>query len=200
LGISAAGLALAQRLGILDAKPLLLLPARLTRRKRIEVAIDALGVLRTRYPKAALVVTGSPGPHNVANLRYADELAAQARRTGGVHLLHALRGRVSDAVMADLFSLSDALVLPSEGEGFGIPVLEAGAHGLPVICSDLPTLREIGGDEATYVSPTADGRALAAAIDRRLRTDPVARMRRTAKEHAWPRVLRERVLPTILGP
>jgi glycosyltransferase involved in cell wall biosynthesis len=200
LGISAAGLGLARRLGLLEADPLLLLPARLTRRKRIEVAIDAVGTLRRRYPKAALVVTGSPGPHNAANLRYADELSAQARRIGGVHLLHALRGRVSDAIMADLFSLADALVLPSEGEGFGIPLLEAGAHGLPVICSDLPTLREIAGDSATFVAPTADGATLARAIDRRLRDDPVARMRRKAKEHAWPRVLRERVLPAILGP
>ena len=200
LGLSPRGLALARRLELLDAHPLLLLPARLTRRKRIEVAIDAVAALRGRHPKVALVVTGSPGPHNVANLRYADELAARARRTGGVHLLHALRGRVSDGVMADLFALADALVLPSEGEGFGIPVLEAGAHGLPVICSDLPTLREIGGEAATYVAPTADGRALAAAIDRRLRADPVARLRRTAKEHAWPRILRERVLPVILGP
>jgi glycosyltransferase involved in cell wall biosynthesis len=200
LALSSPGLALADGLGLLDADPLLLLPARLTRRKRIEVAIDAVAALRDRHPKAALVVTGSPGPHSVANLRYADELAAQARRTGGVHLLHALRGRVSDRVMADLFALADALVLPSEGEGFGIPVLEAGAHGLPVICSDLPTLREIGGDAATYVAPTADGRTLAAAIDRRLRSDPVARLRRGAKEHAWPRILRERVVPAVLGP
>jgi len=199
LALSSAGIALAERLGLFDADPLLLLPARLTRRKRIEVAIDAVGALRKRHPSAALVITGSPGPHNPANLRYADELAVRARRTGGAHLLHTLRGRVSDRVMADLFALADALVLPSESEGFGIPVLEAGAHGLPVICSDLPVLRETCGDAATYVDPRADGRAIAAAVEARLASDPVARLRRTAKAHAWPRILRERVVPVILS-
>ena len=197
LGLSPAGARLATRLDLYAADPLLLLPARLTRRKRVEVAIDALASLRRRHPRAALVVTGSPGPHNVANREYADELSRRAARVRGVHLLHALGIRAPDRVIADLFSLADALVLPSESEGFGIPVLEAGAHGVPVVCSDLDTLRAIAGDSATYVD-RADGSAFAAAIERRLETDPVARLRRRAKGHAWPRILREHVLPLLL--
>lgn len=198
LGLSAAGARLARELGLLEADPLLLLPARLTRRKRIELAIDAVAELRRRHPRAALVVTGSPGPHNVANRRYAAELAARGARAGGTHILHALGIRASDRVMADLYAMADALVLPSESEGFGIPLLEAGAHGLPVVCTDLPTLRATAGRAATYVPPTADGRAFARAIDRRLRADPVAMLRRRAKEHAWPRIM-PRVLDAILG-
>ncbi len=199
LGLSPAGAALAERLALAGADPLLLLPARLTRRKRIEAAIDALAALRARHPRAALLVTGSPGPHNVANRAYAGELAARSRRVEGVHVLHALGVRVTDRVMADLFALADCVVLPSEAEGFGIPILEAGAHGLPVICSDLPTLRALAEGDATYVDPAADGRTIAAAVERRLRDDPVARLRRRAKEHAWPRILREQVLPIVLG-
>ncbi|MBI2324377.1 MAG: glycosyltransferase [Chloroflexi bacterium] len=199
LALSAAGAALAGRLGLFDADPLLLLPVRLTRRKRVELAIDAVAALRRRHPRAALVVTGSPGPHNRANRAYAAELVARADGVGGVHLLSAGGGRVSDRVMADLFSLADALVLPSESEGFGIPLLEAGANGVPVVCTDLPTLRAIAGGAATYVDARGDGRAFAAAIERRLAADPVARLRRRAKEHAWPRILREQVVPTILS-
>ncbi len=199
LALSAAGEAMAERLGLFDADPLLLLPARLTRRKRVELAIDAVAALRRRHPRATLVVTGSPGPHDRANRAYAADLVSRGDRVGGVHLLSARGGRVSDRVMADLFSLADALVLPSESEGFGIPLLEAGANGLPVVCTDLPTLRAVAGDAATYVDPRGDGRAFAAAIERRLASDPVARLRRRAKQHAWPRILREQVIPTILS-
>lgn len=198
LGLSPEGASLVERLGLVDADPLLLLPARLTRRKRVEAAIDAALALRRRGRAAMLVVTGSPGPHNVANSAYAAELAARAARVEGVHLLHALGIRPSDRVVADLYALADALVLPSEAEGFGIPVLEAGAHGVPVICSDLPALRAIGCDDATYVAPDADGEAIADAVEERLAGDPVARLRRRARAHAWPRILREQVLPVIL--
>ncbi len=198
LGLSPAGARLAERLGLYDAEPLLLLPARLTRRKRIEVAMDALAAMRARWTRAALVVTGSPGPHNVANREYAAELAQRAARTNGVHLLHASGTRVSDRVMNDLFALADAVVLPSESEGFGIPVLEAGAHGVPVICSELETLRALAGEAATYVAPDADGPTIARAALERLRRDPVALLRRRAKQHAWPAILRDQVVPLIL--
>lgn len=199
LGLSPAGARLAERLDLLSADPLLLLPARITRRKRVEAAIDAALALRRRGHGAVLVVTGSPGPHNTANREYAADLASRAGRTQGVHLLHALGIRATDRVMADLYSLADALVLPSEAEGFGIPVLEAGAHGLPVICSDLPALRALGCDDATYIAPDADGEAIADAVEQRLASDPVARLRRRAREHSWPRILRDRVLPLVLA-
>ena len=58
LGLAPTGLRLAQRLHLFDADPLLLLPVRLTRRKRVEAAIDATAVLRRRGHAAMLVVTG----------------------------------------------------------------------------------------------------------------------------------------------
>ncbi len=196
LGLSAPGARLAARLGLFEATPVLLLPARLTRRKRIEAAIAALALVRRRWPRAALVVTGSPGAHNASNERYAAELGAMA--TDGVHLLHALGLRPTYRVVADLYALADALLLPSASEGFGIPLLEAGLHRLPVVCSDIPALRAIGSDDVTYVAPDADGPAIAAATLRRLDLDPAARLRARAREHSWPRVLSGSVLPLVL--
>lgn len=198
LGLTPAGLRLAQRLHLFDADPLLLLPVRLTRRKRVEAAIDATAVLRRRGRAPMLVVTGATGPHNAANKAYLAELTARAKKVEGVHLLAALDVKPTYATVVDLYSLADVLVFPSESEGFGIPMLEAGLHRLPIVCSDIPALRETGGDDPIYVPPDASGEAIADAIERALDT-PVMRMRARAREHAWPRVLRERVLPVILG-
>ena len=198
LGLAPTGLHLAQRLRLFDADPLLLLPVRLTRRKRIEAAIDATAVLRRRGHAAMLVVTGTVGPHNAANQAYLAELTARAKKVEGVHLLAALDLRIKYGTVVDLYSLADVLVFPSESEGFGIPMLEAGLHRMPIVCSDIPVLRETGGNDPIYVPPDANGELIADAIERALDTS-VVRMRARARAHAWPRVLRERVLPVILG-
>lgn len=197
LGLSATGKRLADRFGLFDADPLLLLPVRITRRKRIELAIDALAALRATHPNAALVVTGGPGAHNPTNADYERELAARAGP--GVHILHAEHVKLGVRELADLYGLADALVLPSENEGFGLPMLEAGLRRLPIVCTDIPALRENGGDEATYVPLDADGAAWARAIDTMLTTLPVARQHRRARQNEWPRILAELVLPVIHG-
>ncbi len=199
LGLSAPGARIAERLDLHDADPLLLLPARITRRKRIEAAIDAVAALRAHGGRrAALVVTGPPGAHNRANLRYLDELRARASHVSGVHILYALGIRPTARVMADLYALADVLVLPSESEGFGIPILEAGLRRLPIVCSDIATLRAIAGDAATYVPADADGAAIARAIVR-AGAGAGPRLAQRAKAHAWTRVVRDRVAPVILG-
>ncbi len=72
-------------------------------------------------------------------------------------------GRVSDADRDGLVAMADALVFPSEYEGFGAPVVEAMALGTPVVCSDQPALAEVVGD-AGLVLPL-DIEAWAGALD-----------------------------------
>ena len=52
--------------------------------------------------------------------------------------------------LAAAYRRADVLVLPSDAEGFGLPIIEALACGVPVIASDLPVLREVGGDAVRY--------------------------------------------------
>ena len=58
-----------------------------------------------------------------------------------------------DAAMAALLRGARALLLPSLAEGFGLPLAEALALGVPVLCSDLPALRETGGEVPEYLDP-----------------------------------------------
>src|SRR6266498_4597441 len=76
-----------------------------------------------------------------------------------------VRGYVEKPRLADLYRGAACLVLPSRYEGFGLPVLEAMACGTPVVATDEPALREVGGDAAVY----ADSDGLAEAVRRALR-------------------------------
>lgn len=62
-------------------------------------------------------------------------------------------GRVSDTELRALYAAADVFALPSRHEGFGIPTLEAMAQGTPVVCSDIPALREVSGGAARLVPP-----------------------------------------------
>jgi glycosyltransferase involved in cell wall biosynthesis len=66
-------------------------------------------------------------------------------------------GFVEDASLAALYGGAEAFLYPSVYEGFGMPVLEARACGARVVTTDLPELREAGGDDAIYISPTEEG-------------------------------------------
>jgi glycosyltransferase involved in cell wall biosynthesis len=72
---------------------------------------------------------------------------------------------VSDEVLDRLYRIATAAVLPSEGEGFGLPLVEAARHKIPIIARNLPVFREIGGDGAFYFDADT-GEDLAVALRR----------------------------------
>jgi glycosyltransferase involved in cell wall biosynthesis len=76
-----------------------------------------------------------------------------------------LAGPVDDATLHALYRAADGLAYPSLYEGFGLPVLEAMAHGLPVLTSDRSSLPEVAGDAALLVDPL-DQQAIARGLAR----------------------------------
>src|SRR5207248_1848645 len=84
-------------------------------------------------------------------------------------------GSLSAADIHRELANADLFLFPSRYESFGIAVLEALAAGVPVVCSDLPALREVAGDAAVFVSPSD----ITGWIDatRRLLRDPALRRR-----------------------
>jgi len=157
--------------------------------------------LRSRFPRAILVVTGPLGPHNPANVNYFDQLCSLRQALGledSAHFLAELSSEyLPDAVIADFYRLADALIFPSREEGFGIPVLEAGMAGLPIFCADIPPLKELAGDQAIYFDPDADPEDVASAMQLAF-SSPAYQLRvRVRTRFAWQRVYRERIEPLL---
>lgn len=193
---------LAEQLDLYAADPLLLLPVRITRRKNIELALRVLACLRETEPRAALVVTGPPGPHNPNNASYFDALRALRAELGlstAVHFLAEVTAALlPDTVIADLYRLADALFFPSREEGFGIPILEAGLVRLPIYCAAIPALQELARDEATYFPPDGAPAEIAAALRADLLQNPTVRLRRRVRrEFSWAGVYAAHIAPLI---
>jgi glycosyltransferase involved in cell wall biosynthesis len=102
----------------------------------------------------------------------------------------ALRGfviehsRCSDAELATWLRHARALLFPSFAEGFGIPLVEALAHGLPVIASELPAFREVAGEVPEYLDPL-DGSGWRRAILDYLPTDSARRQAQCVRMQAF---------------
>lgn len=197
-------------LDLMNADGVLLLPARLTRRKNIELALSVLAELRTDGRDWRLVVTGPPGPHNPTNRGYLGALLDQRAALNlqdSAHFVYA-HGANDDAplipdddTMANLYQLADALFFPSLQEGFGIPVLEAGLAGIPVFCSDIPPFRQTGGGDVTYFDPQHDSPAqIAAQLREVLHSSGAARLRvRVRQAYRWERIIQDCILPLLEG-
>jgi glycosyltransferase involved in cell wall biosynthesis len=198
---------LVARLNLLSADLILLLPARITRRKNIELAIRVLAELRRQTSlDARLIVTGPPGPHNPANSAYLQRLLSlrsELQLERAAHFLYECgegdRLLIPDETLADLYTLSDALLFPSEQEGFGIPVLEAGLARLPVFCANIPPLHETGQNEAHYFSPQADPAEVARLIATAFAEDAPGRLRRRVRrEFTWQQIFDDRINPLLV--
>lgn len=139
-----------------DPSPFFLSVGTVEPRKAYPVALDAFERLWAAGCDCRYVIVGRPG-WNTGRL--------QKRLRG-----HKAAGRrlfwfddADDAELAALYGHARALVFPSVAEGFGMPLVEAMARGVPAIASDIPVFREVGGASAVYF-PVLDSLALATTL------------------------------------
>jgi glycosyltransferase involved in cell wall biosynthesis len=142
--------------------PFLLAVGTLEPRKNLPRLLAAFGEITDELPDHFLVVAGPVGWGPTLRPTW-DSVRVK------------LAGPVDDPVLQALYRAAEGLAYPSLYEGFGLPVVEAMAHGLPVLTSDRSSLPEVAGDAAMLVDPLDRG-AIAKGLVR-LVTDSALRRR-----------------------
>ena len=125
----------------LDQTPYLLFVGTLQPRKNLPVLLNVWGDIKKRYPGQVLVIAGAAGrsfqrvhlPGSQDQVRYT--------------------GYVPEAELPRLYAGATAFVFPSLDEGFGLPLMEAMASGVPVIASRAGAIPEVVGDAALLFDP-----------------------------------------------
>ena len=158
-------------------------------RKNLMRLLEAYVWVRGEMPAPPLVLAGAASPHGSA-------LAEAARRLG-VERYVVFPGYVPERWLPALYRGAGVFVYPSLYEGFGLPVLEAMASGVPTITSDRSGTAEAAGDAALLAAPESVAEianALARLLrDERLRQDLVARGLERSPQFTWDRTARETV-------
>lgn len=110
-------------------------------RKRIDVLLRTVAAVQARFPQTRLIRVG--GEFTATQLALLEELGLDRARI-------AVLPHVDEATLAGIYRRAALVLQPSDAEGFGLPIAEAMACGVPVVASDIPVLREVGGDAAEY--------------------------------------------------
>ena len=140
-------------------EPMILFVGAIQRRKNVARLVQAFEQVASGW---TLVLAGSTGFGAEETLQ---QIEASPRKND-IRML----GYVSDAVLDDLYWRASIFAFPSLDEGFGMPVLDAMAHGLPVLTSNLSALPEVAGDAAWLVDP-ADTTSIAQGLSQLIEDD-----------------------------
>jgi glycosyltransferase involved in cell wall biosynthesis len=176
-----AAAAVRERFGLGDRPVVLSVSAKRPHKNLARLLRALAGIPAERRP--VLVLPGYPTPHEQELRGLADEL--------GIAADVAWPAWVSPEELEGLYAAAACLVFPSLYEGFGLPVLEAMARGVPVATSGRASLAEVAGDAALLFDPE-DVDAIRAAIERLLTDEQEPRRlaeagRRRAEQFTWDR-------------
>lgn len=211
-GLSPEGRGLVERLGLLDCDLSLLMPVRVTQAKNIEYAIRLARALKERGSRPRVVLTGPPDPHDTESMHYFESLRTLRRQLDVEDEMRfvyesgpdpAQPHLVGMEVVAELLRVCDLLFMPSHREGFGMPILEAGLLGMPIVCTSIPAAQEIGGDRLLIFDPALEPGALADRILDFVRSNPALGFRSEVRRtYTWGAIFRremESLIPSSPG-
>jgi glycosyltransferase involved in cell wall biosynthesis len=183
-------------LNLAERDLILLLPARIMVRKNLEFALAVTQRLCETGMNPLLMITGGTGTPSEASESYDDFLhkSLPEEIMGNVVFVNDFF-EVQDDTLRDLYLLADCLLFPSKQEGFGLPIVEAGLHRLPVWCSKMPAFWATEG-EGCYLLEDLD--QLSDAIDW-LQEQPTFRNHRKCRKLFDPGVVYREYYEPILA-
>ncbi|MFZ5366143.1 MAG: glycosyltransferase family 4 protein [Patescibacteria group bacterium] len=176
-------------------KPFIIYTGSVYPHKNVERLIQSIKLLITNYQ---LPASPQGGPITLvvscARSVFWERLKKKVKELGAERYVNFV-GFVPDRDLVLLYRQAEAFVFPTLSEGFGLPGLEAMAAGCPVICSDIPVLREIYGEAAEYFNPL-NPKDMAEKIrkvirDTRTRKTLVENGLKQVKKYSWQKLVRQ---------
>ncbi len=188
---------------ILEKEIVLLHPARILKRKNIELGMRVVAELKATGKSCCCIVTGAPDPHNPDVVKYHDSLL-QLRAELGVTDEFVFLDELFTVTNRDLIALyrvADALFFPSKQEGFGLPILEGALHRIPIFCADIEPMKSLAHHNVTFFSPETDPGALAGTIHKIISTSPAIQAAKAAvRDYSWKSVYPRHLEPLLNEP
>jgi glycosyltransferase involved in cell wall biosynthesis len=152
----------------------------------------SVGAVRPHKNQGLLVEAVPHLPEDVALVvagrreRGADDLERRSRELGVADRV-VVAGYLDDARLEGLWKEAACATFPTRAEGFGLPVVEAMQRGVPVACSDIPVLREVGGSAVRYFGPDDAAGAASAVLEAMADPSAAKRGRERARGFTWER-------------
>lgn len=188
LGLTKEVEALARQEQLFEHDLVLLQPARLLKRKNVELTLAVAAALKAQNVSCRFLITAPADPHNNA--------ASNHYRTHLYSLREQLRVEreilfvsdfftVTTADLLSLYALADGLFYPSRQEGFGLPVLEAAIHRIPVFCAQTEPLLSLAAERARFFPSEGDPQAIADLLQSIAASELSQHRKHVAREYSW---------------
>jgi len=206
---------LLKKLGLSFSNHIIVLPVRVTPRKNVELALYVVDELRKMIAEemaVKLLITGPPDHHakkeGLKYMKYLRQIIQERDMEGNVifcsdvidHFRVHKKGEILKWSVADIYNIADLIFVPSKEEGFGLPVIEAGASRKPVFCSRIQPFRELfreglEGDMFDLDDPPKD---IAERIYKLWLNDKVDNhFENVMKRFSWDSIIEKKLIPLL---
>ncbi len=191
---------------LFDADLVMFFPSRILKRKNCELGIKIVKEFKKMGKNCKFLITAPPDPHNPETTSYFNYLYQLSRRLKveeDIVFIQDLREsyalKMNYQEIKNLYSICDLLLLTSSQEGFGIPLLEAGAMKLPIACSNIEPLTEIVDDLALKFDLTDPPSLIAERILRYIDHQPTFFMfKKVMRKYSWEIIYRDYLKKLLL--